>query len=571
MAARNPAVKGSNTKAVLGARAIAAAPRDESLQVTVRLRGRQLLPDPKEMLRASSVPFPILTHQEFERRYGTTKQDFAAIRRFAQANNLAVVRESPARRTAILAGTVEHFDKAFQVSLKIYEYPDGTYRGRTGPIRIPKRLQTIVKGVFGLDNRPVAHRAPSQAADLRGKAKAFEPNRIAALYNFPDKTDGSGQTIGVIELGGGYRPAELKAYFRSLGLKPAPIVIPVAVDGGANAPGGEDDSEVALDIEVIGACAPRARIVVYFSTNDRTSDGFLDALTKAVHDDQYSPSVISVSWGASEDQRTRGFRKEFDRVLQEAAMLGVTVCVASGDNGAANEPPVPQWDGLARVIFPASSPFALACGGTRLIADHGKIKRETVWKRRKPDLKSGSFSAGGGGVSQAFRIPGYQLKAGVPRSVNRGGTKGRGIPDVTGNGDPSTGYRIYNGGQTMVVGGTSAVAPLWAALIARINQKLGARVGFINPQLYALPQNSGAFNDIITGDNKCTNKRGTSIGYQAGPGWDACSGLGSPNGEALASLLNPAPRVDMQSGVGRKRQQSRPKSSNRATGKAKRI
>jgi kumamolisin len=202
MGARNPAIPGSTTKPIPGAHAIAEAPRDESLEVTVRLRGRQPLPDPKKMLRASSVPLPILTHGEFARRYGTTKRDFAALRRFAQDNKLAVVRESSARRTVILAGTVENFDKAFQISLKIYAYPGGTYRGRTGPIRIPQGLQKIVRGVFGLDNRPVAHRSPSQTADLRGKAKALEPNTVASLYNFPDKTDGSGQTIGIIELGG---------------------------------------------------------------------------------------------------------------------------------------------------------------------------------------------------------------------------------------------------------------------------------------------------------------------------------------------------------------------------------
>ncbi len=152
-------------------------------------------------------------------------------------------------------------------------------------------------------------------------------------------------------------------------------------------------------------------------------------------------------------------------------------------------------------------------------------------------MSQDSFGAGGGGVSGAFPLPAYQNSAKVPKAPKPKGFKGRGVPDVTGDGDPDTGYNILVDGQKVQEGGTSAVAPLWAALIATINQKLKGRVGFINPQLYALPAGSGAFNDITVGGNRVTYGSHKNVGYDAGPGWDAASGLGSPNGSILAGLL----------------------------------
>lgn len=536
---------GSRKNPVAGAKVIGKAPRDEHLEVTVRLRPSNPLPNASALLRMGSTPLKTMTRDEFDRRHGASVADLTAVRKFARGYKLSVARESSARRTVILGGTVEQFDRAFGVDLRTYEYPDGTYRGRTGFIKLPVALKGIIEGVFGMDNRPVARRKrpmyrkrADQAAD---GAHAFNPNQIAQLYDFPANFDGSGQVIGIIELGGGYRPSDLEAYFGRLGL-PVPTVIPVSVDNATNSPStpDSDDSEVALDIEVVGACAPGAKIVVYFSTNDRASDGFLDALTKAVHDEDNNPTVISISWGGPEDPNAQGFQQQFNQVLQEAAMLGVTVCVASGDDGAADMPPR-LWDGRAHVDFPASSPFALACGGTRLIASGTAMGSESVWNQHQAEFDSstgpdGSFGAEGGGVSETFSIPAYQINAKVPPSVNPGGSRGRGVPDVAGDADPASGYNIQVDGQQLPIGGTSAVAPLWAALIARINQKLGGNVGFVNPQLYALPANSG-FNDITVGDNKCSHKTHQNVGYSATEGWDACTGLGTPKGSALASLL----------------------------------
>ncbi len=419
-------IRGSNKKALANATVVGPAPKDEWVEVTVRLRARTPLPKAADMLRASATPMPVLSHEEFEKRYGSTEKDFAAIRRFAKTHNLTVGRASSSRRTAILGGTVKNLEKAFHVSLHSYVYPDGTYRGRTGRIRIPSELGDIIEGVFGLDNRPVARRrSPSSTSSSASSdgAQPFDPAQVASLYNFPGNFDGTGQTIEIIELGGGYRPDDLKTYFQGLG-QTMPTVIPVSVDGGTNSPGQAADDEVALDIDVIGRCAPGARIVVYF-TPDASDDSFLDAITKAVHDTEYNPSVISISWGGTEYEGTQGFQQQFDEVLQAAAMLGITVCAASGDNGAANDPPR-LWRGKAQVNFPASSPFALACGGTRLISTGAGIAEELIWNQHLAEFDQstgpdGSFGAAGGGVSEAFPLPGYQSNANVPSSINPGG------------------------------------------------------------------------------------------------------------------------------------------------------
>jgi kumamolisin len=226
---------------------------------------------------------------------------------------------------------------------------------------------------------------------------------------------------------------------------------------------------------------------------------------------------------------------QFDAALQSAAMLGITVCCSAGDDGAADMH-ADHWDGIAHVDFPASSPFALACGGTRLEASAGKITKETVWNQKGIDPRSKSFGSTGGGISQFFPIPSYQsANATIPPSANPGGKAGCGVPDVSAVADPATGYDILVDGQFFQgFGGTSAVAPLWAGLIALINQSLGRRVGFVNAVLYGKARTSGVFHDIVVGDNKPAD---SPVGYTATVGWDACTGLGTPDGQKLLDAL----------------------------------
>jgi kumamolisin len=213
----------------------------------------------------------------------------------------------------------------------------------------------------------------------------------------------------------------------------------------------------------------------------------------------------------------------FDQAFQAAASLGVTVCCAAGDAGSGDQDPANGTpDGLAHADFPASSPAVLACGGTRLVASGGAIKQETVWNDNPVN------SAGGGGVSDFFPLPAWQQAAGIPPSANPGAHVGRGLPDIAGDADPSTGYRIRVDGLNLVFGGTSAVSPLWAGLIALMNQRLKQPVGYLNPLLYGPLAGTGVCRDVTAGD----------IGaYKAGPGWDPCTGWGSPNGAALLAAL----------------------------------
>lgn len=496
----------------------------ETLTVTVRLRRKKSL---NALVSTNAAVPATMTRSAYARQYGAAPAAIRQVEAFAAAHDLTVVETSAARRSVVLAGTVAQMEKAFGVSLTMYKAADGTeFRGRTGIIHIPTELTDIVEGVFGLDNRPQAQPhfqvyGPAGGTKVapRAGSTSFTPPQLAKLYNYPTGVTGKGQTIAIIELGGGYRQADIKTYFTSLGLK-APSVTAVLVDGGRNAPTTSDsaDGEVMLDIEVAGGVAPGAKIVVYFAPN--TDQGFLDAITTAIHDAKNKPSVISISWGAAEINWTPQALTSFNQAFQSAAALGVTVCAAAGDTGSDDG----VGDKKAHVDFPSSSPFVLACGGTKLTASGTSITAETVWHES-------NTSATGGGISDAFDLPDYQKTSKVPPSVNNKTRIGRGVPDVAAVADPATGYVVRVDGSNMVIGGTSAVAPLMAGLIALINQQKGKSVGFIHPVIYANPT---VFRDITQGDN-ITVAGGK--GYSATKGWDACTGLGVADDTKLSAVL----------------------------------
>ncbi len=542
-------VPGSERTPFAGARSIGPAPRDERFEVTVRIRRRtaaaSLAPRAFEAVEPGKRRY--MTRAEYARKHAADPADIAKVEAFARAHGLAVVAHDAGRRSVFLSGTTAQFEAAFGTQIEHFENRGRSYRGRVGPITLPADVADVVEGVFGLDDRPaaVAHFQARATMDraARGAPTAFTPRELAALYAFPANADGSGQCIGIIELGGGYRAGDLRKYFHAIGL-PVPKVTAVRVDGATNHPGNANgaDGEVMLDIEVAAAIAPRAQIVVYFAPN--TEKGFIDAVTTAIHDEEHQPSAISISWGNPEKNWTRQAMASLDEAFQTAAALGVTICCAAGDAGSGDENPDDlkalgaRPDGLAHADFPGSSPHALCCGGTKLLASAHAIASEVVWNEDR--LRS----ATGGGVSDVFALPAWQANAGVPRSANRGGHRGRGVPDVAGDADPATGYRVRVDGEDLVIGGTSAVAPLWAALVALCNQKLGHSAGFLNPAIYGSKGGKAVFRDIVDGDNGA---------YAAGPGWDACTGWGSPDGEKLLRLLAGGTRV---STTGRRREKA---------------
>jgi kumamolisin len=328
----------------------------------------------------------------------------ARIEAFAQAHGLIVVESDAARRSVFLSGTVAQFAATFGADIEAYQYDGSTYRGRSGPLTVPADLVDVVEGVFGIDNRPAAtphfqrrHQSPGVLPHVAGSS--FTPPELATLYNFPTGVDGSGQCLAIIELGGGFRTADIKVYFHNLGL-PLPNVVTARVDGGKNQPSTADssDGEVMLDIGVAAAVAPKARVAVYFASN--TNKGFLDAITKAIHDTINKPSVISISWGGAEKNWTNQAMTSFNQAFQTAATLGITACCAAGDAGSGDENPdqlvanhLPPPDGKAHADFPVSSPNILCCGGTKLAASGATLTAEVVWN------ESPARSATGGGVS----------------------------------------------------------------------------------------------------------------------------------------------------------------------------
>jgi len=528
-------VRGSERSALKGSRKVGPANPRERILVTVLVRRRPSLQGLSSAVEAIRAIRPRerkhLTHEEFAASHGADPADLEKVQEFAHEHGLGVVEVSPGQRRLVLSGTVATFSKAFGVSLTRYRHPRGTYRGRTGPVRVPQDLVQIIEGVFGLDNRPQAkpHMRISggkgSAVRPRTGGISYTPPQIAGLYDFPPGINGQGQCIAIIELGGGFRSSDLTTYFQNLGI-PLPLVTASSVDGGANQPTGDSngpDGEVMLDIEVAGAVAPGATIVVYFAPN--TDAGFLDAVNTAIHDTLNKPSAVSISWGAAESEWTNQAMQAMDQAFQDAAALGVTICCASGDNGSTDG----AEDGLLHVDFPASSPYALACGGTRLEGSGSTISNEIVWNEGE------SGGATGGGISDVFDLPNWQANANIPPSANPDGRIGRGVPDVAGNADPATGYQVLVDGEDLIIGGTSAVAPLWAGLIAIINQGLGHSVGYLNPGIYGLASSSDAFHDISMGNNDITGSNGP---YPALSGWDGCTGWGSPDGAKLLSALS---------------------------------
>ncbi len=518
---------GSHRHPALGAEKIGPANPSDQAHVTVYVRGKDKPPPVTQ-------PGHYITSEEYTATYGASEEDFQAIRDFAKQYNLTPANENAATRSIELWGTIGDLSRAFGVTLDHIKIKGHVYRGREGELTVPANLLPIITAVVGLDNRPqavphVRKISPTTSAAAAGEtlvAQGFSPSALGQLYDFPAGLDGTGQIIAVIELAGGFLQSDLDTYFKSGGL-PTPSISAVSVSGGQNTVSSgstatDEELEVALDIQIAGALAPGAKQLVYFSgTSDQA---FLAAVNAAIVATP-QPTVISISWGKAEIFFTPQMRQQFESALLHAAQLGIPVTVASGDNGSFDN------TGSLNVDFPAAATHALACGGTNLLADGNSIGSETVWNAVVNDANGNPVRQGtGGGVSQCFPKPAYQSSVNVPAQPTGNGG-GRGVPDVAGAGDPATGYNICCKGSDLTVGGTSAVAPLWAALIARFGQKLGRPVGFLNPLFY---QSSGTFNDVTQGDNDSQGQGGL---YQAGPGWDPCTGLGSPKGSALLQAL----------------------------------
>lgn len=487
-----------------GSRHVEPLTGDSQVLLTAWLRPRRGGELNREGARALGLTPPLQrTYAErktLERETGADPGDLNVLQRYCEALGLHVVDSH--WRSATIGGSVERLVRAFGATAAIFEDQNQRrFRHRSNALHVPPDIAAVVSGVFGVHQWPRSQKLGA----LSRHSTPLLARDVAARYRFPD-ADGSGQTIGVMQLRGVFKPSDFDQCMRAQGLAPAhPVVKRVDDAAVAHEVATTKDLEAALDVQVIGSLAPGARIVVYEAPDDER--GFLDAVREALFDAEYAPSVLSISYGWPEQLWTPVALDILDDLFTVAALLGVSVFCSSGDNGAELD-----YDGSPHVLAPASSPFAMACGAT-VIPDDGSEER--AWEQT------------GGGFSARFDIPEWQAVAQSAAS-QYGVRPGRGVPDVAAQQHP--GYYTVMDGVELAMGGTSAVAPMWAALTARINQRLGVSCGFYSPILY---KQSGEplFAEITAGSNGR---------FQAGAGWNPCTGLGVPVGVAIEHALQEA-------------------------------
>ena len=516
---------GSERRPTPDTQLVGPADPDERLSVTIVLRRRpdgEPVPDFEYFLRTPPTQRGRLSSGDFAAKYGASPEDLDAVTGFVTSYGLTVDSVDGASRSIVASGTVVQMEKAFGVELGTYESGTEQYRGRDGSIHVPESLVGIVIGVFGLDNRRITKR---NAADPPNTVP-LTTQTIAGLYKFPTNS-AAGQTIAILSEDG-YHPADISASFGGA----PPTVTDISVSGVVN--NGHADAETTQDIVIAARAAPGAAIAVYFTSY--TQQGWVDLVQRVAHPQPGDPvcSVLSSSFYVSDGDDAAGLAaggvtaawlNATTAAFQDAAIQGITVCIASGDTGTQSK----LADGKAHVQYPGSDPWVLSVGGTTIGNVSGSSFDEYVWN--EPGI------ATGGGVSDFFPLPSYQVRASVPKSINDGVHVGRGVPDVAANASPVAGYSgITLNGAATTGNGTSASAPLWAGLIAVLNAALGVNLGFVNPALYAI--GSRGFNDITPGSGPPDNGVAGVPGYPAGRGWDACTGWGSPNGTKLLQELH---------------------------------
>jgi kumamolisin len=506
------------------------------IEVTVTLRG-PAMPD--------ITPGHSISREQFEREHAASAQDVATVQAELERYGLTIDEASAATRSLRVSGTAQQMEQAFHAGLGVYENAtQGRFRGREGTLEIPAGLDGLVTGVFGLDQRRVARRRPgipeAHANAATVAASALSPADLEQRYRFPPG-DGAGQTVAIAEFGGAYFPDDLTQFCAEQG-RPEPTVKQVgigvhvlteqqvmALPEDQRQEQLDMSGEVNMDVQIVAGLAPGAEIVVYFA--QFTQKGWIDLVDALIKGRPASPVAVSISWGLAEDAPdfSPAAVEAINERLQAAAAIGITICVASGDDGSGDQ----VDDGRAHVDFPASSPYVLAVGGT-MIEDEADV----VWFQ-PPGVRRDGGGSTGGGVSVRFDRPAWQVVDVEPVTVNEPSIEGRVVPDIAALAGPPY-YQLVFQGESAPNGGTSASAPLWASLIARVEsvQDPPASPVFLTPLLYTAgpggePKGKAVCVDVTKGHNT-TPQPGE--GFDAGPGFDAVSGWGVPDGERLLTL-----------------------------------
>lgn len=516
---------GSDRVAPEGATLIGDVDPDERITIVVHVKRRT--PDRFQVGSEGDLnrlAKPVTRRALASQRRRTHGRATARIRKLAAHYGLTVERIDFVARIVVLQGAAWQMAEIFGAMLRIYDDGQCRFRARVGQLLVPAEVAPYVRAILGFDQRPMHAPKPFVRAQAGvGAGAGLWPTQMAALYGIPLDHDVSSVCVGIVALGGGYLASDLTAALTAMDRVP-PVVIDVPEGGNDNAykGGTTSDREIALDLQILAGLLPRAKIVVYFAGD--SIDSLTAAIHQAVFDDVHRPQVISVSWGSAEKFWTDTGRDAMQAVLADAARLRVSVLFAAGDELATGG----LSDHKVHVWFPASSPYAIGCGGTlpTLTSGAASIATETVWKE--------GFAGTGGGISDVFPVPAYQSQLALPPSQNDGKLR-RGVPDVACAAASTPGYRIVVGGVEMALDGTSGATPLWAALVAIANAARGEPVGRLNSLLYANP---AAFRPITQGDNRVDGK-----GYEAGPNsaWNACTGLGVPKGADIIAALTAVP------------------------------
>jgi subtilase family serine protease len=483
-----------------------------------------------------------LTPAEYAQRFGPSAAALVTVERSLSDAGFHVTLPSAGGSLLGAQGTVAQAETFFRVQLSDYRTASGeTYYAPDAAPRLPEEWKGAALNVLGLNNRPALHPAgilrTTQSAAQQPPPRLLGPVELERAYNIAPLhlagLNGEGQTIAMPEIDT-FKQRDIDYYDRTYGITPYPIEV-IKVNGGADK--AQQVSETTLDIQVIHAIAPRAKILVYESPADFGS--LADNFNKIVSDNR--AKVVSVSLGGCEPaiwetpDLGRNYFATLNNIFRQATAQGMSVFVASGDDGAytchRNDPN----DNTLSASLPATNPFVTAVGGTALLVnDNGSYYSEAGWEG--PMAGSGS----GGGLSVGYLRPDWQSGPGVS---NQYSTDARQVPDIAASADPLTGYRIYDstdGGCSgeecwVAIGGTSASTPLWASLITLANQRAASNgkstLGFINPMLYKMGADStlnAAFHDVTVGGN---------LYYPSTAGWDYATGWGSPDASKLIPEL----------------------------------
>lgn len=503
------------------------------LSIALPLRNQAKLNLLLQNQRDPNSPFyqDFLTPQEFQTDYAPLPATVTEVSSFLKASGLNVTGVSGSNQFIKVSDTVANIQSAFHVQLRNYSIGGKTYYGPAAGPQVPYGLRNVIQNVSGLDNFSLYHTA--SRLQPRAGGNGYTPAQLQKAYNasglLSQGIDGSGQNIAFLELDG-YSSQDVQSYQQQYNLSGGTFET-VSVGGASyDANPGQGAIEVELDMEVAFAMAPKVHEFVYEGQN--SGQGINDVYSQIVNDKK--AKIVSISWGLCEQQSGSAELQTLDQIFQQGAAEGMSFFAAAGDSGAYD-----CGDNTVNVDSPADDPYVTGVGGTHLTtASDGTYTSETAWSCTDANCtsKAPNGSGGGGGISQQFQAPSFQ--SGLNPSGANGQT-GRFVPDVSANADPQTGYAIVCTvstagctGSGIVVGGTSAAAPLWAGGAALMNQSLAKsnkQLGNVNAALYAASsaQNSG-FHDVTSG---------TNLLYNAGPGYDLATGLGSPDFTALAASL----------------------------------